>query len=287
MLSNMKNDCAALLATTLLSLGGAGAAQADVVERRALSETVAVDGAGLEVVVDNVFGSIRVTAHDEDAVEMTATETLRGDVRADIERARAEVELRTVREEGRVAFLVRRRDGACVACGWPRRWDGYTARYDIELRVPRDSALDLETVTDGDIVVEHVRGRFDVSNVNGAVRLSGLRAAGRAATVNGRLTAVFERAPADSVSFKTVNGEIDVEFPRDLSADLEFKTMHGEIWSDFEVASIVPAAVSEPSPRGPGTVVRMERRTAARVGAGGPVHSFETLNGDILVRRSR
>ena len=81
----------------------------EVTGTRMLQESVRVPGAGAPVViVKNVFGSIRVTTHDRDTVDMTATETVHGDLQADIARARAEVELRTESEEGRVAFRVRR-----------------------------------------------------------------------------------------------------------------------------------------------------------------------------------
>ena len=92
----------------------ASAAHADVTATRMLEDSVPIDGsAGLTVVVDNVFGSVRVTAHDRNTVDMQATETLRGDTQADLDRARAEVELRTVREDGRVAFQVRRPNDTC------------------------------------------------------------------------------------------------------------------------------------------------------------------------------
>ena len=93
---------AALLALTAI-------ANADVVETRELDETVAVTaGQPLVVIVKNITGSVRVTEHDRDRVEMHATETIRGDLQADIARARAELTLKTESEPGRVAFRVRR-----------------------------------------------------------------------------------------------------------------------------------------------------------------------------------
>jgi hypothetical protein len=182
---------------------------------------------------------------------------------------------------------VRRLDGECeCACEWQwgcRRWDDYIVAYDIELRVPRDAAVHAETVNGGTIVVDGVRGRFDVSNVNGAVTLSGLRSAGSATTVNGKVSATFERAPAEASEFETVNGEIEVTFPSDVSADLEFATMRGEIWTDFEVTPL-PSALEAEERAGGGVLIRAERRTRVRIGAGGPMYSFETLNGDIYVR---
>ncbi|HMB72277.1 MAG TPA: hypothetical protein VKQ06_01810 [Gammaproteobacteria bacterium] len=275
----------ATLAAILPALAIVSQTGAQVVDTRSLEERIVLDDAAdIAIVVDNIFGSVRVTGHDEPVVELSAIETVTGDTQTDIERARAEVSLRTMREPGRVAFLVRRGEGCDCACGC--RWDGYKVAYDIELRIPRDAAFDVSTVNDGDIEVENVRGEFSVSNVNGDVTLRGLRAAGHAKTVNGELTAAFERSPSAATSFETINGEIDVAFPADISADLFFRTMRGEIWTDFDVTAlpVTPGAETRQSRR---TVIRSDRHAAVRVDSGGPAFTFETLNGDITIRELR
>ena len=264
----------------------AGAARAEVTDTRMLKDSVRVPGNGPPtVIVRNVFGSVHVVAYDGATVDMTATETVSGDLRADIDRARKEVELRTESEEGRVAFRVRR-VGEQGDNGWNSRWgDGYRVRYDIEVRVPRDAAIEVATVNDGEVVVEGVRGHFEVNNVNGGVRLSGLRGAGNIKTVNGPVSATFERAPAAATTFKTVNGKIDVSFPQDLKADLSFKTMHGEIYTDFDSEAIASQPVSDRSRDGGKLVVRAEHGSTIRIGGGGPAHSFETVNGSVYIRK--
>jgi hypothetical protein len=237
------------------------------------------------VVVKNVFGSIRVTAHDRPSVDMTATETIRADTQADVGRARTEMSLRTQRDGNEIAFRVQDDDDDCC-CRW-NRWDDYVVAYDIEIRVPAGASLDLSTVNEGEIFVEGVHGDFEATNVNGAVSLYGLRGTGRATTVNGALEAKFERAPADATEFKTVNGRIEVAFPADLSADLAFKTMHGEIWTDFDAEPVAVVPTSETTHEGTRYVIRSDRRSMVRVGTGGPTHSFETLNGDIEVVEAR
>src|SRR5262245_25680081 len=113
----------------------AGSVQADVVETRELAETIPVPaGEPLVVIVKNIIGPIRVTGHDGNSVEMRATETVRGDLQADIERARADMQLRTETEPGRVAIRVRHIDEDARRRGWG--WDGYSIEYDIEVRVP-------------------------------------------------------------------------------------------------------------------------------------------------------
>lgn len=269
---------AALLALT-------ATARADVVETRELAETIPVSAAEpLVVIVKNVIGPIRVTGHDANRVEMQATETVRADLQSDIERAREIMQLRTESEPGRVAFRVRpaREDDDCNCRG--RGWDGFSVEYDIELRVPRGATLDIATVNDGDVTVEDVNGEFELANVNGAVRLVRAGGSGTVHTVNGDVDASFARAPAESTSFRTVNGAVDVTFPANLSAELAFKTMQGDVFTDFDVESLRDPPEAR---RDRGRFVMSTNRSSAfRVGAGGERHSFNTLNGDIYVRKA-
>ena len=86
-------------------LAFAGTVHADVVDTRELMETIPVPAnEPLVVIVKNIIGPIHVTGHDANRVEMHATETVRGDLQADIDRARAQMQLRTETEPGRVAL---------------------------------------------------------------------------------------------------------------------------------------------------------------------------------------
>jgi hypothetical protein len=285
----MVNAAAGTASAALLAWSGL--ASADVVETRELDETVQVTaGQPLVVIVKNIIGSVRVTEHDRDRVEMHAVETIRGDLQADIERARAELQLRTESEPGRVAFRVRHADG-----DWGRNdaWgDDYVVAYEIEVRVPRGATVEAGTVNDGDVTADGISGDFRLSNVNGAVRVTNATGNGAIKTVNGDVNASFARVPAEASSFHTVNGDLDVTFPNALAADLEFKTMHGDVYTDFDVVSLArsPTVDRDDNRNGNGsgmrTMMRMNRNSAFRVGSGGETYSFNTLNGDIYVRKA-
>ncbi len=264
-------------------LGLAGTVRADVVDTRELMETIPVSAnEPLVVIVKNIIGPIHVTGHDANRVEMHATETVRGDLQADIERARAEMQLRTETEPGRVAFRVRNIDGDSGRRN--SNWDNYSVAYDIELRVPRGATLEISTVNDGDVTVEDVNGEFDLKNVNGAVRLVRAGGGGSIHTVNGDVDASFARSPSEATSFHTVNGEVDVTFPANLSAELAFHTLQGDVFTDFDVESLsAPPEVRRDRGR---YVMNTNRNSAFRVGTGGERHTFNTLNGDILVRKA-
>jgi len=264
-------------------LGLTGTVRADVVDTRELMETIPVSAnEPLVVIVKNIIGPIHVTGHDANRVEMHATETVRGDLQADIERARAEMQLRTETEPGRVAFRVRNIDGDSGRRN--SNWDNYSIAYDIELRVPRGATLEISTVNDGDVTVEDVNGEFDLKNVNGAVRLVRAGGGGSIHTVNGDVDASFARSPSEATSFHTVNGEVDVTFPANLSAELAFHTLQGDVFTDFDVESLsAPPEVRRDRGR---YVMNTNHNSAFRVGTGGERHTFNTLNGDILVRKA-
>jgi len=107
---------------------------------------------------------------------------------------------------------------------------------------------------------------------------------GRAQTVNGGLDLIFARRPEGDCDFKTVNGDVDVTFPADLAADLSFKTFNGDVYTDFDY---VPVARTRPAPvrRGGGTTWK-SLGPGARVGGGGPEISFDTLNGNVYIRKT-
>jgi len=262
-------------------------ARADVVETRDLSETVAVSaGAPLVVVVKNIFGPVHVVGYDGNSVEMRATETVRGDLQSDIERARAKLQLRTESEPGRVAIRVRLIGADGQPCTDCRDYWGndYHVEYDIEVRVPRGAEVDVSTVNSGDVTVEDVNGDFTLRNVNGDVRLVRAGGSGSATTVNGDVDASFARAPIEPSSFKTINGELDVTFPQSLAAELAFRTMQGDVFTDFDVEALsTPPEVRRDRGR---FVMNTNRSSAFRVGTGGERHSFNTLNGDIFVRKA-
>lgn len=259
-------------------------AMADLEESRTLERSFEL-AAGGRLVIDNVFGSIRVTGSDRDSVRMKAVETIRADDEEALARARREVELLAEGDSRLVDLYVDgpfrdRRDH-----GWSRhqRQPRYRVSYDFILEVPRDTVIELSTVTDGEISVVGVHGDFDVKNVNGGIEMLDLQGSGSIHAVNGPITADFSRSPRSVCEFKTVNGKVEVFFPADLSADLELISRWGELWSEFEVTAVPVPPVTRRTKAG--TTVIKSGGPLVRVAQGGPRLSFETLNGDVLIRR--
>ena len=234
--------------------------------------------------VSNVRGDIRIVAEDRADVAVTATRIVERQVTGD---AGSVPDFR----QGSAGLLV---CGDSSHCGcrtdWPEdRWDDRRersrVRVDLELRVPRLITLDVCGINGGQVRVAGTDGPFTVRNVNGSVRLIDVKGSGTATTVNGSVQATFAAAPAQATRFKTVNGTLDITMPPSLSADLRLTTMHGGLYTDFETTALASRLATQERKDGR-ALYRTDRFTSVRVGRGGPELTFETLNGDIRVRKS-
>jgi len=94
--------------------------------------------------------------------------------------------------------------------------------------------------------------------------------AGTVHTLNGPVKVSFTRNPSKPSSFHSLNGAIEVHFQPGLNADLKFHTLNGGVYTDGDV-TVGGGGMSEIS----------RRNTQGRIGSGGPLLSFDTLNGSI------
>jgi len=102
-------------------------------------------------------------------------------------------------------------------------------------------------------------------------------------TVNGPVKVTFARNPTGATSFKSVNGTLDISFRGGLNADVKMKTFNGGMYTDFPVTTL-PAVSMQPERRNGGFVWKSNQMTGVRVGSGGPELTFDTLNGDVLIK---
>jgi len=219
-------------------------------------------------------------------VALVIHETVSAESRELIAEARRDVTLQHVAEGATVRVRVcgpwcDRQGRDCCFHGWDR--SGYRVQYEIEARVPRNVTLLARTVQNGDVRVEGVRGDLVIENVNGSVSARGVSGKGTFGTVNGDLEVLFAANPDGPSRFSNVNGDIDVELRPGLAADVRLKTLNGEMWSDFPYTTLPLAGEVD---RRNGRFVYANNHTAAvRIAGGGPELSFETINGEIRLRR--
>ena len=267
------------LASEVGGLPGAVAAEPETI-RRTLAWTPGAANATFEL--SNTRGDVHIVAEDRADISIVATQT--------VERQGSSNDLGPsvdFRQDGGRALVC----GDSTHCGchvdWPRaeRWrdDKRTkVRVDFEVRVPKKAALDVCAVNGALLRVEGTEGSYNLHHVNGDLQLSRLRGSGRASTVNGNLVATFDEAPEAPSDFKTVNGRVDVTLPASLSANLRLKTLNGGLYTDFETTPLPSTPTAE---RRNGSGYRANRYASVRAGNGGPELTFETLNGDVQVRK--
>ncbi len=260
-----------------------------VVRDDRVDRTFAFAGVGdRRLEVSTISGAIHLVAHDGDSLEVSVVRTIHSETDADASAAESAATVQFHESDG----AVRVHGDAALKPGCDqesntrnRRRSRYWVAFDFEIRVPRDASVRLCTINGGEIRVEGLSGRFDISNVNGGITLVDARGTGRAVTVNGDVQGSFAEEPRDTLLFKSVNGDLEAAFPPDLAADLWMKTFNGGLYTDFDVASLPSTVTAER--RNGRFVYRSNRLGGFRVGGGGPALTFDAFNGDVRILSRR
>lgn len=162
----------------------------------------------------------------------------------------------------------------------------YHYHVDFTLKVPFDLNVNLSTVNDGIITVDNVSGDLHVNNVNAEISIINAKGTTYAHTVNGDVSVNYLSNPPGQSSYYTINGNIRVSYQPDLSADLQFKSMQGDFYTDFPEAELLPATVTKKQENKDGGIVyKLNTYTAVRFGKGGKTFKFETLNGNVYIKK--
>ncbi len=112
---------------------------------------------------------------------------------------------------------------------------GFVDRLNIQIKVPKQTALDLKTMN-GSISVQGISGEMTIDAMNGHISVQDASGPVVAHSMNGRITASLAQvSAAKASSFSSMNGSIEVTLPADLRARLKMKTDQGEIYTDFDV----------------------------------------------------
>jgi hypothetical protein len=244
-------------------------------------------GTAKTIDLDNVDGSVEVVGSASNDVELVVQKTLRADSQEQLAVARREVSLNITPPGDALRLYV---DGPFRCenhdCEEARDDRGYEVQMDFHLIVPRDATVHLRTVNRGRIRVEQLVGDFDLHNVNGGIEMKDISGSGRARTVNGGISAVFQDPPRASCEFSSVNGEVELQLSKNASADFRFKTMNGSVYTDFPMTAL-PGRAPITEHRGNRVVIRTDGTIGGRIGAGGPEISVDTLNGDIRIQEHK
>jgi hypothetical protein len=240
----------------------------------------------------NLDGFIHVEGYDGQKVIIDLDEVINADDSATLEAGKKEV--RVAFDQSADSIIVYTAEPYDTR---PHRRDHWTYsddRNEIEyhfslsytVKVPFGMNLIVSTVNNGDVDVKDVTGSLKVNNVNGPVSIKNAKGVTNARTINGNLTVSYTSVPPDGSKYYTLNGALTVTYPPDLSADLQFKSMNGRFYTDFPQVEILPVQViKNTEPKGSGTVYKLDIDKRIRIGNGGKLFRFETMNGNIYIKK--
>ncbi|MEQ9229578.1 MAG: DUF4097 family beta strand repeat-containing protein [Cyclobacteriaceae bacterium] len=242
----------------------------------------------LQVIVQNVYGSVRVQPSTSGKVELELEIKIRANSDKLMALAKKELELGEYIEQDTLAFYtkapwVQNCNGSPYkGFNWNNGPD-YQFSYEYVLKIPKTSMISANTVNDGEVIVENIQGEVKVGNVNGGVEVKNVYRLAGASTVNGDVKINFLRAPKEAINFRTVNGDFQLEFPKDFAATVYFDSMNGEMYSSFDYEDAKPKV--ETSNGGKGAKYKISSKTGVIIGSGGPELNFSSINGNVYLRK--
>ncbi len=170
--------------------------------------------------------------------------------------------------------------------GWHQKDRDYDFQLSYTVKIPYAMNIRVSTVNRGDIFVQDVAGELNINNVNGPIAIKNAKGATSAKTINGDLTVNYLEAPASPSVYYTLNGTLQVTYPASLSAVCQFKSMNGSFYTDFPDVEVLPAQVTKKKENmGGGTMYKLNIAKQIKIGGGGKLFKFETLNGDIYIKK--
>lgn len=237
----------------------------------------------------NVDGFIKVEGYAGNKVLLEMDETISADDNLTLESGKKEFKLGFDQKADSIIAYIAEPYDSRPHRNWSyedHRKIEYHCSVDFTVKVPFAMNLNISTVNNGVIIVSNVNGALQINNVNEGITLANVRGTTSAHTVNGDITINYLANPTGQSSYYTINGNINVSYQPDLSADLQFKSMHGEFYTDFTDAELLPASTTKKQENMDGeTVYKVNKTTSVRFGKGGKVFKFETLNGNVYIKK--
>lgn len=244
------------------------------------------------LIVENINGPISVEGYSGNKILLEAELTLKAKSVGSLERAKEEITLDLIENEDSLTVYIKGPFEFKENRAGRRQYNinhnniDYSFRFDFTIKVPEAANLLLSTVNQGDIQVSKVSGKLHLFNVNGALIAENVAAEVDARTVNGNIEVSHIKSPVQQSSYKTLNGNVVISYPESLSADLKYKNTNGSFYTDFAISKYLPARIEKNIKTGQkSTAYKIEKNHAIRIGSGGPELYFETMNGDIIVKK--
>jgi hypothetical protein len=240
--------------------------------------------------VYNIDGHIKVEGYEGNKVLIEVDKTISGKTNEIMEQGKREFKLEFEQKgDSVIVYIAEPWDSRPKTNRWnnDQRKIHYHHNLNFIIKVPKTLNLSVSTINNGDIVVNDVEGFMKVNNINGKITVNNAKNANEIHTINGDVNINYVALPPDNSKYYTLNGKLTVIFPSDLSADCSFKSFNGEFYTDFENVEKLPSTITKTTKENEGgTVHKLNKGSAIRIGSGGKNLKFETFNGNIYIKKS-
>jgi hypothetical protein len=267
-----------------------GAAQAQS-QTENIKKTAAFRGPTRVLRIENIHGDVVVEAYNGDQVMLEAQKTITATDQADVAKGMRELQVKMVETGDSIlvyleAPFIQRKNGANGHFNVNRKEHDYGFKVNMTLKVPAKLKLIASTVNEGQVRVSQVQGDIKARNVNGPITLTGVTGVADAKTVNGQIDVTYTTDTPPASAFKTVNGTVNVYYPARFHGNLSFKSMHGEFFTDLANLELQPVKVTRnTNQQGNHTTYKIDKTQSYKAGKGGADLRFETLNGNIYLKK--
>ncbi len=259
-------------------------ATAAVTEQKTWSDAYPVTAAAPKLLIDNIWGNVRVRTGAGREIVVTIDEKRSAPTQELFELSKETIYLDVQADDAGVSMIVGKPE---PMAGRRDRCRDCRVEYQFEVLVPVGAQVDVSTVTDGGIDVVGTSGPVSANNVNGPVVATDLQDCVEIGSVNGAVDVSFARAPTHDCSIKTINGDITLTVPGGAGLDAALNMMGGDVVSEFDLEPLAMAPKVEQRSEDGAFVYRVAQAAGIRLGAGGPTFNIESLNGDLLIRKSK
>lgn len=287
----MKQLLNLLLAGTLHLCACTVASAQDAKEHISKQFNVNAKNPAAVLAIYNIFGSVTVEGYNGDKVILEIDKEIKSKYPDEVEKGKKECKLEMEQQGDSIVVYVASPYDSRPSQDWNRNNERRNIRYqyhlDFIVKVPHNMKLRVSTVNNGDVSVKDVYASLNVSNVNGKIDVINAKGTTKATTVNGHVNVSYLSNPPEESYYHTINGDITAKYRTDLNADLFFKSMNGNYYTDFEnIETLSNAVEKNTETKKNGTIYKIRKDAGVRIGAGGKKFNFETLNGNVYIKKS-
>jgi hypothetical protein len=226
------------------------------------------------VEIENINGSVHITAWDRDEVKVDAVKSAWTKERLDeatieISADQSSVSIRTQYPDHDHTFNFDRNLGHNFGSDDEHN---NPASVEYTITVPRQARLDEIKLINGRLDIQDVMGEVHASCVNGRIQISNLQGPLKLNTVNGELDATVNQLLSSEVKLSSVNGKLRVTLPSDAKAELKASTVSGNISDEFGLPVTRHQFIG--------------RSLHGQLGGGGTLVKLSNVNGTIEIRHA-